>query len=53
MALAPFLADGEEFLATRVLNMLRILAVHTYYQQPGGEDQIFSAETETQEKAGH
>jgi glycosyltransferase involved in cell wall biosynthesis len=28
-------------------NLVRILLVHNYYLQPGGEDQVFAAETET------
>lgn len=31
----------------------RILVAHNYYQQPGGEDQIFAAETALLEEHGH
>lgn len=30
-----------------------ILAAHNHYQQPGGEDQVFAAETELLEERGH
>jgi glycosyltransferase involved in cell wall biosynthesis len=30
-----------------------ILLVHNYYQQPGGEDQVFSSEAQLLEKRGH
>ena len=33
--------------------MLRILLVHNYYQQPGGEDQVFTAEADMLESRGH
>jgi len=32
---------------------LRILTVHEYYQQPGGEDTVFQAESEILRAAGH
>jgi glycosyltransferase involved in cell wall biosynthesis len=32
---------------------MRILLVHNYYQQPGGEDQVFKAEGELLERHGH
>lgn len=32
---------------------MRILIVHNYYQQPGGEDEVFSAETQLLERHGH
>ena len=32
---------------------MRILLVHNYYQQPGGEDQVFSAEGSLLERYGH
>lgn len=32
---------------------MRILAVHSYYQQPGGEDMVFEAETALLEAGGH
>jgi glycosyltransferase involved in cell wall biosynthesis len=32
---------------------MRILAVHNRYQQPGGEDEVFSAETQLLERHGH
>lgn len=32
---------------------MRVLLVHNYYQQPGGEDQIFAAESVMLEKHGH
>lgn len=32
---------------------MRILAVHNYYQQPGGEDAVFRAEKALLEHAGH
>ena len=32
---------------------LRILLVHNYYQQPGGEDQVFTAEADMLESRGH
>lgn len=32
---------------------LSILAVHNAYQQPGGEDAVFRAETELLRAAGH
>lgn len=32
---------------------MRILAVHNYYQQPGGEEQIFDTETNLLESCGH
>lgn len=31
---------------------MRVLLVHNYYQQPGGEDQVFQLETELLQKAG-
>lgn len=31
---------------------MRVLAVHNYYQQPGGEDQVFAAETRLLEAHG-
>jgi glycosyltransferase involved in cell wall biosynthesis len=33
--------------------MMRILLIHNYYQQPGGEDQVFAAEAEMLEARGH
>ena len=32
---------------------MRILVVHNYYQQPGGEDTVFTAETELLRRYGH
>jgi glycosyltransferase involved in cell wall biosynthesis len=32
---------------------MKVLAVHNYYQQPGGEDQVFLAETALLERYGH
>ena len=32
---------------------MRILIVHNFYQQPGGEDAVFAAETAMLESAGH
>lgn len=32
---------------------MKILAVHNFYQQPGGEDQVFASETRLLEEAGH
>ncbi|MHB8772546.1 MAG: glycosyltransferase family 4 protein [Syntrophales bacterium] len=32
---------------------MRILSVHNYYQKPGGEDNVFHAETALLEKHGH
>ena len=32
---------------------LRIVAVHNYYQQPGGEDRVFEAEADLLERNGH
>jgi glycosyltransferase involved in cell wall biosynthesis len=32
---------------------VRIIAVHNYYQQPGGEDSVFESETELLERFGH
>jgi glycosyltransferase involved in cell wall biosynthesis len=32
---------------------MRILLVHNYYQQPGGEDQVFAAESDLLESHGH
>ena len=32
---------------------MRILICHNFYQQPGGEDQVFAAETELLKKYGH
>jgi glycosyltransferase involved in cell wall biosynthesis len=32
---------------------VRVLVAHNYYQQPGGEDVVFSAETELLEQHGH
>jgi glycosyltransferase involved in cell wall biosynthesis len=32
---------------------MRLLLVHNHYQQPGGEDQVFSAEAELLESRGH
>lgn len=32
---------------------LKVLIVHNYYQQPGGEDQVVAAETALLEKYGH
>lgn len=32
---------------------MRAIAVHNYYQQPGGEDQVFAAETALLESRGH
>lgn len=34
-------------------NLRNILIVHNYYQQPGGEDQVFSAESALLEMHGH
>lgn len=31
---------------------LRVLLVHNYYQQPGGEDQVFRAEADLLERHG-
>lgn len=36
----------------QINSIKRILLVHNYYQQPGGEDQIFSAESSMLEKHG-
>lgn len=32
---------------------MKVLLVHNYYQQPGGEDQVFLAEKESLESRGH
>ena len=32
---------------------MRILVAHNYYQQPGGEDQVFAAECRMLEQHGH
>src|SRR6476660_4456641 len=32
---------------------MRVLIVHNYYQQPGGEDNVFAAETALLESYGH
>ena len=32
---------------------MKILVAHNYYQQPGGEDQVFAAETELLRSRGH
>jgi glycosyltransferase involved in cell wall biosynthesis len=32
---------------------MRIAVLHNFYQQPGGEDQVFASETELLERAGH
>jgi glycosyltransferase involved in cell wall biosynthesis len=32
---------------------MKIIVAHNFYQQPGGEDQVFSAETELLESYGH
>ena len=32
---------------------MRILVVHNYYQEPGGEDEVFAAETELLKGHGH
>ncbi len=32
---------------------MRIIVAHNFYQQPGGEDQVFAAETELLESYGH
>ncbi|HUS89622.1 MAG TPA: glycosyltransferase family 4 protein [Desulfosporosinus sp.] len=32
---------------------MKIIQVHNYYQQPGGEDQVFAAESSMLEKHGH
>src|SRR5713226_847297 len=32
---------------------VRVLLVHNYYQQPGGEDQVFAAEGHLLESRGH
>lgn len=32
---------------------MKVLAVHNFYQQPGGEDQVFASETGMLEAAGH
>jgi glycosyltransferase involved in cell wall biosynthesis len=32
---------------------MKILFIHNYYQQPGGEDQVFSAESNMLKKHGH
>lgn len=32
---------------------MKILLIHNYYQQPGGEDQVFSAESNMLKKHGH
>jgi glycosyltransferase involved in cell wall biosynthesis len=32
---------------------VRVLVVHNYYQQPGGEDQVFAAEAHLLESRGH
>jgi len=32
---------------------MKILTVHNYYQQPGGEDEVFEAETELLREKGH
>jgi len=32
---------------------MKIVQVHNYYQQPGGEDQVFAAESSMLEKYGH
>jgi glycosyltransferase involved in cell wall biosynthesis len=32
---------------------MRIAVLHNFYQQPGGEDQVFASETEMLERAGH
>lgn len=36
-----------------VFSLKKILAVHNFYQQPGGEDQVFNAEIELLESKGH
>src|ERR1700692_3677311 len=33
--------------------LVRVLVVHNYYQQPGGEDQVFAAEAHLLESHGH
>jgi hypothetical protein len=35
------------------INKMRILVVHNYYQQTGGEDQIFATECALLEARGH
>lgn len=35
------------------MSLERILCVHTYYQEPGGEDRVFAAETSLLEQHGH
>ncbi len=32
---------------------MKVLAIHTYYQQPGGEDEVFAAETALLREKGH
>jgi glycosyltransferase involved in cell wall biosynthesis len=32
---------------------MRIAVLHNFYQQPGGEDQVFASETDMLERAGH
>ena len=32
---------------------MRVLICHNFYQQPGGEDQVFAAETELLRRFGH
>lgn len=34
-------------------NFMKVLLVHNYYQQPGGEDQVFASESELLETHGH
>jgi len=33
--------------------MIRVLLIHNYYQQPGGEDAVFAAEAELLRQQGH
>ena len=35
------------------LRLMRILVAHNFYQQPGGEDQVFEAETALLARHGH
>jgi glycosyltransferase involved in cell wall biosynthesis len=42
----PAFHEEAGLLQPTLAHTVKILAVHNYYQQPGGEDQVFHAETE-------
>src|SRR5438874_12561448 len=47
-------ATARRFLRTfRRCRRMRILVAHNFYQQPGGEDQVFRSELELLESFGH